>query len=144
MENHAEIFTRKCRARLLEPNLLENKILDGFTVEPDDVHELKKANIELTHDGNYVVLVIFGHLSDVSKGARELIASKEFQRNTLAKALLVNNIGHRLIGNFYLSVNRPAIKTQLFTDRELAIMWLRQELNTYYSTRKVRRSASKD
>ncbi len=124
-----EIFTSKCRAVLLEPGLLENKVLDGYTLEADDVLELKKVNVELTNDDNYAVLVIFGHLTEVSQGARELIASKEFQRKTVAKALLVTNIGHRLLGNFYLSVNKPSIKTRLFTDRNSAIDWLRTELN---------------
>jgi hypothetical protein len=128
MTNHKEIFTTKCRAQLLEPNLLENKIRDGFTLNAEDVLELKKANIELTNDSHYAILVIFGHLTEVTKEARELIASKEFQRNTIAKALLVDNIGHRLVGNFYLTVNRPHIKTRLFTDRDLAIKWLKEEL----------------
>ena len=128
MTNHKEIFTSKCRVRLLEPNLLENKILDGFTLDVGDVEELKKLNIAMTEDGHYAILVIFGHLSEVTKGARELIASKEFQRNTVAKSLLVNNIGHRLLGNFYLSVNKPYIKTRLFTDRDVAIIWLKEEL----------------
>jgi hypothetical protein len=138
MNHHKEIFTSKCRATLLEPGLLENKILDGHILEPDDVHELKKVNIDLTNDDNYAILVIFGHLSEVSQGARELIASKEFQRKTVAKALLVTNIGHRLLGNFYLSVNKPAIKTKLFTDRQSAIEWLRAELN------KMRSNSEKD
>jgi hypothetical protein len=128
MTNHKEIFTTKCRAQLLEPNLLENKIRDGFTLNAEDVLELKKVNIELTNDSHYAILVIFGHLTEVTKEARELIASKEFQRNTIAKALLVDNIGHRLVGNFYLTVNRPHIKTRLFTDRDLAIKWLKEEL----------------
>lgn len=128
MDKLKEIFTSKCRTQLLEPNLLENKIRDGFTLNAEDVQELKKANIELTNDGHYAILVIFGHLTEVTKEARELIASKEFQRNTIAKALLVDNIGHRLVGNFYLSVNRPHIKTRLFTDRDLAIKWLKEEL----------------
>ena len=128
-----EIFTSKCWATLLEPGLLENKILEGHVLEPDDVQEIKKVNIDLTNDDNYAVLVIFGHLSEVSQGARELIASKEFQRKTVAKALLVTNIGHRLLGNFYLSVNKPAIKTRLFTDRESAIEWLKAELNKVHS-----------
>jgi hypothetical protein len=128
MYNHKEIFTSKCRARLLDTNLLENKILEGCILDAEDVLELKKVNIHLTNDGCYAILVIFGHLSEVSKEARELIASKEFQRNTIAKALLVNNIGHRLLGNFYLSVNKPHIKTRLFTDRELSLKWLRDEL----------------
>lgn len=129
MTQQKEIYTSKCRATLLEPGLIENKVLDGYTLETDDVLELKKVNVELTNDDTYAVLVIFGHLTEVSQSARELIASKEFQRKTVAKALLVTNIGHRLLGNFYLSVNKPSIKTKLFTDRYSAIDWLRAELN---------------
>jgi hypothetical protein len=128
MANQREIFTPKCQAILYEPHLVINKVLDGHTLDANDILELKQANISLTEGKLYAILVLFGAMTEVTQDARELIASKEFQQNTIAKALLVNNIGHRLLGNFYLSVNRPHIKTRLFTEQETALSWLRSEL----------------
>lgn len=129
MTKQHELRTSKCIVAFVSPQIVENRILDGQVMEVDDIKELKLANLELTGGKEYAVLVIAGHLSEISKESRELIASKDFAQNTVAKALLVTNIGHRLVGNFYLSVNRPYIKTKVFTDRNLAIEWLSNELN---------------
>ena len=74
-------------------------------------------------------MVISGHLSSVSKEAREVVASREFMGKTLAKALIVDSLKHRIVGNFYLSVNKPNIKTKIFSERAEALKWLRIQLN---------------
>lgn len=128
MIQNTEIFTSKCRITLLEPNLLENFVLDYAVIELEDLLEAKKINQALTNGEPYVAILTFGEMTEVTKEAREQIASFEHKQNTIAKAILVNNIGNRLLGNFYLSVNKPFIKTRLFTTRESALEWLRHEL----------------
>jgi hypothetical protein len=128
MIQSTEVFTSKCRITLLEPNLLENFVLDYAVIELADLLEAKKINQELTKGEPYVAILTFGEMTEVTKEAREQIASHQHKQNTIAKAILVNNIGNRLLGNFYLSVNKPFIKTRLFTTRETALEWLRQEL----------------
>jgi hypothetical protein len=128
MTQNTEVFTSKCRITLLEPNLLENFVLDYAVIELEDLLEAKKINQELTNGEPYVAILTFGDMTEVTKEAREQIASLQHKQNTIAKAILIKNIGERLLGNFYLSVNKPFIKTRLFTNRELALIWLRQEL----------------
>jgi hypothetical protein len=128
MTQNTEVFTSKCRITLLEPNLLENFVLDYAVIELEDLLEAKKINQELTKGEPYVAILTFGEMTEVTKAAREQIASFEHKQNTIAKAILVNDIGNRLLGNFYLSVNKPFIKTRLFTSRESALEWLRHEL----------------
>jgi len=119
----------KFTSTVLEPGLIENFVKPGMNMEAKDAWEMKKINQDLSEGKEYVVLVSSGHLASVSKAAREVIASKEFVGNTLAKALLVESLGHRITGNFYLSVNKPFLKTRIFTDREEALKWLRLQLN---------------
>lgn len=128
MNTPTEIFTAKCRITLLEANLLENFVLNYSVIELADLLEAKKINQELTKGEPYAAILTFGEMTEVTKEAREQIASLEHKQNVVAKAILVNNIGHRLLGNFYLTVNKPFIKTRLFTVREAALSWLRQEL----------------
>jgi hypothetical protein len=128
MIQNTEVFTSKCRITLLEPNLLENFVLDYAVIELEDLLEAKKINQELTKGEPYVAILTFGAMTEVTKAAREQIASFEHKQNTIAKAILVNDIGNRLLGNFYLAVNKPFIKTRLFTSRESALEWLRHEL----------------
>ncbi len=120
--------TDKFRASLIEPHIIENVVLEGHTMEVEDVLELKKLNKSIADGKPYAIVVRFEHLADVSKKAKELIASKEFAELTIAKALLVDNIGHRLVGNFYLTINKPYMKTKVFTDKAAAIEWLKSEI----------------
>lgn len=128
MTSQKVIYTRIGKAFLLEPHIVQNEIFDNFILDVDDAYEFKKANIELTGDQPYAAILTFGHLSEATQKAREIVASREFKQKTIAKAIIVKNIGHRLIGNFYLTVNKPSIKTKLFTEREPALIWLRGEL----------------
>ncbi len=118
----------KFNLTLVEPGIIENYIKPGVLIEAADAWELKRQNLLLAEQKEYCVLVVSGHLSSVSKEAREVVASREFVVKTKAKALIVDSLGHRIVGNFYLSVNKPYIKTKIFSDRSEALKWLRTQL----------------
>ena len=120
-----KILTSKYEVVLLEDGIVENFIKPGATMEPEDVTALKQHNFETAGNKPYVILVIPGELITFTKEARELAASKEFIEAAMAKALLINSIGNKIMGNFYLKVNKPYIKTKIFSDREKALTWLR-------------------
>lgn len=126
--NSNEIKTQSAIIRLLTPNIVENIILDYVTVEKEIVMELKRVNQQLTAGEPYAVLVDSGILTTISKEARELSASSEFAKDTIAKALLVRNLGHRIVGEFYLRINQPFIKTKIFSERGKAIEWLEKQI----------------
>lgn len=119
----------KFRLTLIENGIIENYIKPGVTVEASDLWELKRLNLMLAEEKPYCVLTVSGHLSSISKEARETVASKTFAGITKAKALVVDSLGQRIVGNFYLTVNKPHIKTKIFGNREEAIVWLREQQN---------------
>lgn len=123
-----EITTSTTTIRLLGKNVLENKVRDNAIIDVEQIHEIKAANMQLCGGEDYVVLVDSGHFSTITKEARELSACPKFAQNTVAKALLVYSLGHRLVGEFYIKVNKPKIITKVFTDREKAISWLQAQL----------------
>ena len=122
-----EIHTKKIRIRFLEEGIVENYFKGGDLMEVDDFIELKKVNLNLFANKPYTVLVEAEELTSFSKESREYVASKEYVGLTIAKALYIKSLGQRIVGNFYLHVNKPHIKTKLFTDRTKAIDWLREQ-----------------
>ena len=74
---------------LLEEGIIENYYLGGKPIEPADMWEAKKINLELSENWPYSVLVLAEELTSFSIEARELAASKEFQGKNIAKALFL-------------------------------------------------------
>lgn len=126
-----ELHTEKASARLLEEGIVQTMFRSGKLIQPEDMWELRKFNIELTEGRPYTVLVEAEELTNFSLETRQLTASKEFKGNTIAKALLFDGLAQRIIANFYMKVNKPYIKTRAFSDREKAMEWLRTEYKSY-------------
>lgn len=124
----ASVELEKAVIQLIDNRVLENRIKDHVQIEVEDIVAIKKAHMQLTKGESYVVLVYSGEFSSISKEARELSAGDEYVKETIAKALLVNSLGQKLVVNFYLSVNRPKIKTKMFLDKKKALEWLYLQL----------------
>lgn len=120
--------TESVTVRLLTPTIVENIIHDNSDIDVEDILQLKEINKKLTGGANYAILVNSGMMTSITKEARELSADKDFQQQTVAKALLVRSFGHRLVCRFYIKVNRPHIKTKIFSDRHEAIKWLKKQV----------------
>lgn len=108
--------------------ILENRIIDSVEIDVKDVYQAKEDNLAITNGKPYCILVNSGKYTTISKEALELSASPDFKQNTIAKALLIQELPHRIVGNFYMRFKKPAIKTKIFTDRAKALIWLKGEL----------------
>ncbi len=123
------IELKKIHINLLNKRLVENIMLEGEEIEVEDMREVKKHNLIATQGEKYAVLIVTSDFVGVSKAARELLAGGEIATNTVAYGFLIKNFAQRIVGNYYLRVNKPKTPTKLFTDRLKAIKWLRQELS---------------
>lgn len=110
----------------LGSNLVEIKFNKGFEGELEDakliVSNLKKFCV----NGNPILLLaVYAEDNSFSKEARNFVASKEVNKVVKAEALVINSMALRIMGNFYLKVNKPARESKLFNNRELALEWLK-------------------
>jgi hypothetical protein len=115
-------------ASLLEEGILENHVPMDLVVDAHTIQEVKEKNQLLSGGKKYAVLVTTAHGSTITEEARKLVAAENFRKNTIAKALLIDYLPHRIVAKFYVRVNKPAIPTRLFNNREEAMTWLRSEL----------------
>jgi hypothetical protein len=60
--------------------------------------------------------------------ARAYLAGPEGLAVSQAVGLLIGSPVSRVLGNFYLGLNKPSIPTRLFTSDEEALAWLRSFL----------------
>jgi hypothetical protein len=104
---------------------------------------LNKDNVEITiadHRLTYIklrelaagtrrpVLVDLRPIRSMDKASRDYSASSEHVDLMSAVALLIGSPLSRVIGNFFLGLNRPRFPVRLFSDEEEARQWLRRWL----------------
>lgn len=74
-------------------------------------------------------LVQLGRVKSVSRGARTFFSSSKENLAIASRVAMVGvNPVARVIGNFFLGLNRPPIPVRLFAGEEEAISWLQSGL----------------
>ena len=121
----------KAEAFMLQGIIIENILRAGVTLEPEDVRSIKEMNLRLCKGKNYALLVDPKEGSSITDEARTLLASKELAELNIAKAILIYTQKQKIIGNIYLKINKPSVKTRIFTDRAKALEWLQLQISNF-------------
>ena len=75
-------------------------------------------------NGPKPTLVLMEDMARVDREARECLASEAYMRVCSETALVVGSPVSRVIGNFFVGLNRPKYPLRLFDDQDLATAWL--------------------
>lgn len=123
-----KIILEKSDCFELEPGIIENDIRVDAILDENDIIAIKEANKKISQDKAYGLLLVSGESSSVTKEGREVSASEKHRGKNIATAMVIHSLAQKIIGNFYLSVNKPVIPTHLFNDKKKALEWLREKV----------------
>ena len=70
------------------------------------------------------VLIDMTAVSEITKEARDYFANERTASIQRATSLLISSPVSRIIGNFFMGLNKPISPTRLFTEPQKAIKWL--------------------
>lgn len=101
---------------------------DNVDIDLKEAVEVVDAIGELTEGKKAPVLNIGGISTSATSAAREYSASPLGLKYTIADAYVVNNLAQKILGNFYISFNKPNIPTRIFDNVERATEWLKTHL----------------
>jgi hypothetical protein len=76
-------------------------------------------------DGPKPTMVLMPDMARVDREARAFFASEEYMSLCSQTALVVGSPVSRVIGNFFVGLNRPKYPCKIFDQAELAAAWLR-------------------
>jgi len=109
----------------------ENKIVWGELFADITTEKLAKENIDAQerirdsiNKEKTRVIIDMTAVFEISKKARDYFANERTASIQRATALLIGSAVSRIIGNFFLGLNKPITPTRLFTDPHDAIKWL--------------------
>ena len=100
-------------------------IHDDSFLELDDAKENLSVIKKFGNGKPIPVLVDIRESKGGSKESRAYFASEEAGKIQSACALLVSSPLSRLIGNFFIGLNKTKFPTKLFSNEEEAITWLK-------------------
>ena len=75
------------------------------------------------------LMVDISHIKSIDKAAREFFSKKEILGQTKAMALIANSTMHKIIGNIFITFEKPSIPCMIFSKKSDALVWL-QELKS--------------
>jgi hypothetical protein len=90
-----------------------------------DAQEATATFNQLARGQKRLLLVDMRLPFSTGQGVREFYATQEANRYVKAIALLIASDTGRIIGNFFLKLNRPPSPCRMFTRPEAALEWLK-------------------
>jgi hypothetical protein len=75
-------------------------------------------------DEKFPLLIDARGIKSITREARSFFTTNGRETNTIAFAIVIDSSVSKVVGNFFLGINKPAVPTRLFLNENLAIQWL--------------------
>lgn len=77
----------------------------------------------------FPILIDSTDIKSMNREARDHFSTRGRDSKTNAFGIIVSSPISRVVGNFFLGINKPEVPTKLFDNEEAAIKWLKQFCN---------------
>lgn len=101
-------------------------VKQNIDITLEDAIANTNAVSSLYYDIKFPLMIDSRHVKSMSIEARRHFSVKNRETMTCAFGIIIGSVISRVLGNFYLSVNKPSVPTRLFVNEEDAIIWLKQ------------------
>lgn len=113
-----------CTISFIEQNYIEMIITAYSEIGIDETKAIAIEVSKLTSNTAHPGLVILSEFVSFSSQSREYAASEEGFAPFTKLAYVMANSGQAIVGNFYLTVNRPIKPVKFFYNKNKALHWL--------------------
>ncbi|MEZ4381885.1 MAG: hypothetical protein R3A79_11070 [Nannocystaceae bacterium] len=121
------LTTRTERIWLGDDGIIRAVIHPGLVTRIEDAQENVRGFAQVAGGvRRRAIIDMRAHAASATREAREYYAGPENAKVVLAVALLVRSAISRMMGNFFLGMNRTIFPLKLFAEPEPALEWLRQ------------------
>jgi hypothetical protein len=124
VETLKKIELEYARIQLLPNKIVRVEMFDDVIIGLKECRGINRAIGELSEGKEAPVLMVPGHHTHFLPESRDFSASPEGQMFTMGDALVVSNLGQRILMQFYLKFNRPPKPSKAFDTEDHAIEWL--------------------
>lgn len=115
-----ELFTLHIRP----DGIMQISMKPNTTLKQSDAETMVKLFKEMGGGKKFLLLFIAGNDTSVSTDARYYASGQEANQYTIASAFVVKSVAQKLLGNAYVTFNKPITPTRIFTEQDDAVKWL--------------------
>lgn len=110
---------------LRSDGIIQIDMKSNNTLQLVDAKQMVTAFAEVGGGKKYPLLFIAGDFALASPDARKYASGTEANQYTLASVFVVKNSIQKIMGNAYITFNKPITPTKIMTSQEAAITWLK-------------------
>lgn len=115
--SHSDVFLR-------EDGIVEVVFRKNSGITIVSCEELMLAHDQLLENKKYPILYVIGDYTTFTEEARSFFASERGLQYSIAEAYVFTSLAHKILGNFYLKMDKPRVTTKFFRKRKEAEAWL--------------------
>lgn len=104
--------------------IARTKVKQNSEVVLEDAMENSKVVNSFYVDEKFPLLIDARGIKSITRDARTFFTTNGRETNTMAFAILIDSSVSRVVGNFFLGINKPAVPTKLFSNEKDAVKWL--------------------
>jgi hypothetical protein len=125
MDNEKLLFSgASTDAYVVDDDILFLTIRSGEQLTTEESQII--STLAFTHfKGKYKVLTVPQEHASIEADVRSYLVTPDRRHRVIADAIVITNLPHRLLADFYMKFNRPDIPTQFFKTYKEALVWLR-------------------
>jgi hypothetical protein len=113
---------------LLDGGVIFHQLRDSVIVTTESAVEVERLTAELAGDRPVAVVVDLGNIAFADLDTRAFFAANDVEGLEVATALVVGPRIAQFLARRWTDDFRPARKTSVFTDRQEAIAWAREQV----------------
>jgi hypothetical protein len=112
-----------------DDNICYTVVKPNAVISIQDAMQNSASVKEVSEGKVYPLLVDIREINSISKEARDHFTMQGRTPGVTSIGLLVKSPVSRIIGNFFLGLNKSKVPVKLFTDEAKAVSWLRQYMS---------------
>lgn len=110
-----------------EDGIARTKVKPNAEVTLEQARENSIAVNALSKGGRtFPLLVDSRAIKSISKEARDFFSMNNRESNVVAFAIIIDSPLSKIIGNFFMGLNKPRVPARLFTRETEALEWLKE------------------
>ncbi len=107
-----------------DDGIARTKVKKNAEVVLEDARENSVVVNSFFVDEKFPLLIDARGIKSITREARSFFTTNGRETNTMAFAILIDSSVSKVVGNFFLGINKPAVPTKLFTNEKEAAKWL--------------------